>query len=94
METKGRGRTWLWETTPHESVPADRAFGKRVRSKGEQENDEGCHAYGLDPLANKDEINRAWLWATGLAPARDVVKCCHFLTYLKNIPFYGQEERL
>lgn len=80
--------------SPHESVPADSTFGKLVRSKGEQENDEGCHAYGLDPLANKDEINGAWLWAAVLASARDMVKCCHFLTYLKNIPFYGQEERL
>lgn len=80
--------------SPHESVPAHSTCGKRVSSTREQENDEGCHAYSLDPLANKDESNGAWLRVTVLAPARDMVKCCHFLTYLKNIPFYGQEERL
>lgn len=42
------------------------------------------------PLQGRNSLTRLWVQP----PAHHTVTCLLFLSYLKNIPFYGQEEAL
>lgn len=81
----------------HEPVHIDSTFRKRASSKAQKRKDEDLSLpeawTGLLTTMRMEFMELGYGQQSRL-PTHNMVKCRQLLSYLKNIPFYGQEERL